>query len=370
MNEGSLAGAGSRGPRRQLVFVHVGPPKTGTTFLQQVLWRNRETLRQDGILYPAPSRAAHALAAADLRGALYNGYRNPAVPGSWDKVAVQVRQWPRTSVISHEWLAFARARHARRAVRSLQPAEVHVVVTLRDVGRQVPAVWQEQIKNGQQFGYGEFLASLARPDDAGPGQAFWRSQDPRGLLRRWSSAVPPERIHVVTVPPSGSPPDLLWERFAGLFCADPGRYDTSAVSANPGLSTAEAELVRRVNVALDGRLPRRRQLQAVKWVLAQRVLSGRSTQATGKASLPAEYHAPVATRAVEIIAALREGGYHVVGDLDDLAVAAPAADTGALPEETAPDELVDAAAYALAELLTTMRERRESGADALAGPRP
>jgi len=33
--------------------VHVGAPKTGSTYLQAVLWRNRAALRAAGVLYPA-----------------------------------------------------------------------------------------------------------------------------------------------------------------------------------------------------------------------------------------------------------------------------------------------------------------------------
>ena len=35
------------------VLVHVGTPKTGTSHLQDVLFRNRDELSHHGILYPA-----------------------------------------------------------------------------------------------------------------------------------------------------------------------------------------------------------------------------------------------------------------------------------------------------------------------------
>lgn len=35
-----------------VIYLHIGAPKTGTTYLQNVLWRNRERLRTDGLLYP------------------------------------------------------------------------------------------------------------------------------------------------------------------------------------------------------------------------------------------------------------------------------------------------------------------------------
>ena len=34
------------------VFLHIGEPKTGTTFLQQVMWSNRAELAAQGVVLP------------------------------------------------------------------------------------------------------------------------------------------------------------------------------------------------------------------------------------------------------------------------------------------------------------------------------
>ena len=39
--------SGRTGPRR--VLLHIGLPKTGTTYLQQVVWGNRDRLQADGV---------------------------------------------------------------------------------------------------------------------------------------------------------------------------------------------------------------------------------------------------------------------------------------------------------------------------------
>ena len=48
------------------VLLHVGAPKTGTSFVQDILFTHRETLRERGILYPAERHDSHFLAALDL----------------------------------------------------------------------------------------------------------------------------------------------------------------------------------------------------------------------------------------------------------------------------------------------------------------
>jgi len=44
------------------VFLHVGAPKSGTTFLQTVMWENREGLAERGVLIPGGAATTSNLA--------------------------------------------------------------------------------------------------------------------------------------------------------------------------------------------------------------------------------------------------------------------------------------------------------------------
>ena len=356
------------GPQR--VFLHVGPPKTGTTFVQSVLWSNKSRLRGEGVLVPGEgeSSAAHFAAAADLRGRKRRKGR-PGRPGDWDKLAAEARDWPGTAVISCEWLAFCPDEQVARAIASFGDAEVHVVVTLRDLGRVVPAVWQEQVKNGKDFTMAQFLDKLARPEEEAYGKLFWSVHDTRQLLERWGRGLPPERVHLVTLPRPGSPPDELWVRFASLFSADPGQYDTSGVRANPGLQPAEAELLRRVNAELGGRMRKAAHGPLVKQYLHEELT--RHSGGGGKIQLPPSALATIASRGDDIVTALRAGGYHVVGDLEDLRVPSPTSSTSP-PEESAEGDVARAAVTSMTALLLTMQadgaHRRKTWRKASANP--
>lgn len=349
--------------RRMTVFLHVGAPKTGTTYLQQVLWRNRSALKRDGLLYPAQRSADNFHAALDLRGVNFNGYENPEVPGAWERVRARVRDWHGpTAVISHELLAWTSEEQARQAVESLQPADVHVVYTARDLVRQVPAVWQETVKNRRLVGFPRYLQSLRAPEEPGPwGKGFWAAQDAVDVLRRWSAAVSPERIHVVTVPPSGGPPGRLWERFAGLLGLDPARYDTDVPRSNISLGRAEAEVLRRVNRMLGDDIDWPMYESLFKRELAETILARRS--GAQKVMLPPEWHPWAMEQSERIVKGLREGGYDVVGDLEELlpeqpeAQSRPGADANAGSRPTSdagPQAQLDVAAELIAEL---MKER-------------
>lgn len=320
----TTAGAG----RRPTVFLHVGAPKTGTTYLQDVLWRNQSALQGDGLLYPGQRPADHFHAALDLRGVHFNGYDNPAVPGAWERICAQAREWHGPAVvISHELLAWASEEQAQQAVESLRPAEVHVVYTARDLVRQIPAVWQETVKNRRLVGFPRYLQSLREPEQPGPwGKGFWSAQDAVDVLRRWGAAVPAGRIHVVTVPPPGGPPGLLWERFAGLLGLDPARYDTDVPRSNVSLGRAEAEVLRRVNRTLGDEVDWPTYEFLFKRGLAETVLARRS--GGQKVTLPLRWHPWAVEQSERTVKGLREGGYDVVGDLEELLPQQPEPESG------------------------------------------
>ncbi len=82
------------------VLLHVGTPKTGTSYLQDVLFRNREVLAAAGITYPASRPDSHFLAALDLMQLPWGGLQSEAI-GAWDDLAGQVRD-PRDGHGDHQ----------------------------------------------------------------------------------------------------------------------------------------------------------------------------------------------------------------------------------------------------------------------------
>ena len=100
---------------------------------------------------------------------------------------------------------------ARRAVERLAPAEVHVVVTARHAAGMLAAGWQEMVKNGSRTDLHAAAAADTRSEFG------WRTWDLAGVLERWGDVVPPERLHVLPVPPRTEPPDRHWRNLAGVL---------------------------------------------------------------------------------------------------------------------------------------------------------
>ncbi|MGH3320954.1 MAG: hypothetical protein ACRDN9_12360 [Streptosporangiaceae bacterium] len=344
---------------RPRVYVHIGAPKTGTTFLQQVLWSNRRALARQGVTLPGKGYADHFRATQDLREKRQGATsRSPSWRGEWDALARQARR-ARTSavVISCELLAAAGAEQARRAIASLEPAEVHVVYTARELTGLLTAAWQEQVKHRYTGGFDEWLAEVIEgPRGSGARGWFWRVHDPVQVLRRWSAGVPPDRVHVVPVPPAGTAPDLLWQRFSSVLGVDPGRVDAAAARPNTSLGLAETELLRRVNAALDPSVPFWHYAATVKDRLAHDVLAARPDRE--RVSLPDDRYAWTREHAERVVAGLRAAGYDVVGDLGELLPSYVPADRD--PREVTDAEILDVAVHGLAGwVAASLRERTD-----------
>jgi hypothetical protein len=301
------------------VLVHVGAPKTGTSFVQDLLFQNQQHLAEMGVLYPADRFDAHFLAALDLMELPWGGLEHQAV-GAWDRLAEQVRAWEGTVIVSHEILATASKQHVQRAIESFGPdTEVHVIVSVRDLVRQIPAEWQENVKHRRTIAYRDFLDRIMDPAATGTVATwFWGVQDIPEILTRWSTDLPAGNVHVVTVPKPGAPRDLLWHRFAAVFGLDAAELDPSTVErANPSLGVAESAFVRRLNERVNGGvLPNENYRELVRELLAHRTLSRR--QDAVRLRLPPD----VRTWAVELsekwVADLSSRGYDLVGDWEDL----------------------------------------------------
>ncbi len=335
------------GPPRAIV--HIGEPKTGTTFLQQVMWRNRGELAAAGVLLPGHHPQDHFRAQNDLRDV----EKLPSDPAGswaaeWDVLALQAREAPGVSVISHELFCAADAAQAQRAVKSLRPVPVHVVLTVRDMGSLLPAEWQETIKHRNDRTWTDWLHDVIDTESVAPDRReywFWRVHDTMAILDIWSRLLPPEQVHVITVPPQGSGNALLWERFAGLLGIDPARADTSRARPNASLGVPEIEFLRRLNMGLSPEIPDWFYMWNVKETLAHRTLAGRPR--TGRLVLPADREAWAADQAETLIAALKESRYDIIGDLDELRPR-PAGGLAVRPDDTPPGEMLDAAVEAAA----------------------
>lgn len=334
------------------VFLHVGLPKTGTTYLQSILWANKAALREQGVLLPGFGARQHLWASGAVREERKLPRRHRDAPRAWDELVAEVADWPGTAVISHEFFAGASEDQVRRALGDLGGAEVHVVVTAREIVGLLTARWQEWVKNGATGRVDEYppRAEFDPSDEWG-----WGTLDLADVLARWGATLPPERVHLITLPDAGEPRDALWRRFAGVVGIDPDSCDTSVSRPNESLGVVEVELLRRVNGELKGF---RKPLDKGVWIRGY-LAQGKLVPRGGERFWPSpERVAELRARGNAGLAEIERRGYHVVGDLASLVTPEH------LPERRHPDsvtdaELVEAAAATVAAMLADVRRLRQ-----------
>ena len=335
-------------PADPRVLVHIGLPKTGTTYLQEVLWHNRSALAGAGLLYPGYVHAAHFHAAVDLLSDLYQDWHEPVVVGAWDRLVEHLRSWPGTSVVTSELLAPASAAQIDRVLNDLSFAEVHVVCTVRDLARQIPSSWQENVRNRHVEDFGEFLAAIRAEEPSPLGELFWRYQDLPRVLDAWTRRIPARRVHVIPVPRGSR--TLLWQRFAALLGVSAEVVDAAVDYDNSSLGAPDTEVLRRLNLALPREVGWPQYASVVKEYLAMKILPrpGR----TKRVVLPAADRAWVARRAERFAGYITDAGFQVHGDLEDLV---PSSGGGcAEPAQPTDGDMLDVAVDALAQLVRQM----------------
>jgi hypothetical protein len=323
-------------PKR--VFLHIGAPKTGTTYLQKVLANNRDAMEAAGVLYPRVGREAHHSAVWSVRGTFADTDKGATFADHWTRLVRQSRAWTgHTVVISSELFCFSRRRKIAEIVGAFEGAQVHIVYTARDLMRQVPAVWQEQVKNREVMTYRDYLADVLGRRRSPLATMFWNSQDVPDVLRRWSRGLDPACVHLVTAPPAGAPADLLWRRFATVVGLQADAYPSGLPAANTSLSITAAETLRRFNVRHAADLPildyRRLVRRRLDPAFAATLQDGSKLPLT-----PPERDA-IVDLSEQMVRRLRRTGYDVVGSLDELVPQRP--DGAGSPAGRGPDDLTD-----------------------------
>jgi len=331
------------------VFVHVGSPKTGTTYLQGILWRNRQLLRRQGVTLPLRTIGEHFAGTFQVAGWTQKRPAPAWVAGAWDRLVESALSADRDALITHEMYCRATEEQAQKALAPLLASgrEVHVIVTARDLARQIPAAWQERVKVGGRMTFHSFSQYIRDPERHPQGAGFWRAQDTASLVRRWGSGLPPENVHVVTVPPRGAAPDVLWQRFSQVIGVDHRPFDLGKV-VNESLRAEQVEVARRINVALGGRIHWPHPWSQVVKSFYQSALAGRPGTTI---TMGAEEHELARERSSEIVLTLEQSGVDIVGSLDELRVPEAAEEPAGMPDRLDGNVLADEAAAAIAALL-------------------
>ncbi len=296
------------------VVLHIGAMKSGTSFIQNVLDTNRARLEEHGIAFAGERWRHQVLAVRELSERGGSGQDPISPDGPWQRLVDAVHAWPGTAIISMEFLAPRQRPKIAIIQEAFAGADLQVVLTARDLARSLPAMWTESTQNRGVRSWEEFLDSVRKNDTSSkPGRWFWKHQRLSDIASRWSDAVGRDHFTLITVPPKGAPPNVLWDRFAAVAGIPEGLCET-AVRSNPGIDAASALVLRELNERLGPDFSRQAYERIVKSGLAKSGLVRR-----GRESVPLGLDERwVRRRSKAELKKLRRLDLRVVGDIDEL----------------------------------------------------
>ncbi|MCW2847765.1 MAG: hypothetical protein JWR90_1739 [Marmoricola sp.] len=333
------------------VYLHIGLPKTATTYLQTILWGNRQSLEAQGVRLPGKVRPEHLWATRIIREdpafEKFSEHRRSA----WTRLRADIEAWPGASIVSHEFFSAASSEQAARMVADLAPAEVHLVVTGREPLGLFTASWQESIKNREIALMTDYSRTVAEE----PWAVWnWRALDIRLVLERWAPHFAPEHVHVLPLPGPQAPRREIWDRFARLVGVDPESVDLTRSFPNASMGVVEAETLRRMNLHLEDFNSAIDRATYIRTFLADDRLVPRHGDPFWPEDERIEEIRERGRVAVDYIAAQ---GFDVIGDLDALLVP-DALPPRRVPSSVTDTEVAEVAVWLAARMLHDVRDLR------------
>ena len=343
------------------VLLHVGVHKTGTTAIQAALADAKPELAGLGVLYPGETQAQHRAALALLQRTWGWNQRGGSVVdrSQFDNLASEVAGSPGRVAISSEFFCEADPEKCLDVAQSLGTDRVHVVVTLRNLGKLLPSSWQQYLKYGLVKGYEPWLRDVfAEPGTSTMSPTFWRRQDHGAVVTRWAKAVGPENLTVMVL--EGVDYSAMFRAFAQLLgVPEDVLVSRMSLTSNRSMTAAEAQLLVQLNARVKMSMQWSEYVRLVRRGAALGMVENREPSAEEPRLHTPDWALDAAAiegaRSRDVIAAL---GVKVLGDLDSLGARAlsppPVAAAGLMP--------IDAAVEALAAVIAAAQERTSTKA--------
>jgi hypothetical protein len=246
-------------------LIHIGPHKTGTTYLQHAFTRLRPALAARGILYPHKwGNGEHGH--HDLPTAL-NGPLDASLPAAFEQFN---RSGAHTILLSSETFAYSTEADARRLHALLAGQPATVVFYCRRWSELIPSSWRESVKHGSLDTMPQYVLHCLADPTASPIVNFCH------ILDRYAAAFGPDTIKVASYSGALDAGEDLLTHFCRSFLSWPDPPAVALGRVNTSLDIVDTEIIRTLN--------------ALEWTRARdarRVLS--EQYIARKASLPVRW---------------------------------------------------------------------------------
>jgi hypothetical protein len=221
-------------------IIHIGPHKTGTTYLQLSLKANRQALLSRGIIYPevwdyAPGNPSHLPLMQKLKAGDHDG-----LAPAFSRLLASGAQ---TILLSAEDLSNLDAPAVLLLQSLLAGAAVKIVFYVRRWSELLPSSWQESIKQGQAWTLPEYMLQSLQNVTQSRLLNFERKIAP------FTDVFGESALHVVSYSELREREIDMFQHFAAQFLDWPDAVPGGAPPrANESRDLATIEILRMMNV--------------------------------------------------------------------------------------------------------------------------
>lgn len=313
-------------------LIHIGPPKTGTTSLQRAFHSGRDAVARQGVHYTGPThQPVGPVLAVTGRSNPITG--KPPSLWTWRLLVREVKRAREPRVlVSSEFFADARPDAIRAIVADLDPARVHVAVTLRPLAKILPSQWQQFVQGGLRESYDQWLDAMFNAPAGKPTPTFWHRHRHDQLVARWADVVGPGNVTVVVLDDRDQ--SMVLRVFEQLLGLSDGTLAVEPDLTNRSMTLPEIEVVRAFNESFKAQgLATPLHTKVMRYGAAPYMKTRVPESDEPRIETPRWALDRVGAVAREMVEAIAASGVRVVGDLEGLTEVPPSEVVGDRPPE-------------------------------------
>src|SRR5699024_5053974 len=245
-------------------LLYIGPPKTGTTTLQESARVSRSALYEHGVYYPGTGRnhreaiqgfmRRKTKADRSLSRRINKTSRVKAPPLSkWKRLMADIDSEPnRRILLSHEFAGEADNESSAEFVKELGPERTHIAITLRPLTAMLPSRWNQSLKDGLTESLDEWLERYIGLSGTPISARQRRYLNQCSRVNQWAKVAGAENVTVIIL--DGLDKTLLTRTFERMLGLPENTLTSAGVetgrATNRTMTIPETEVYRHANALI------------------------------------------------------------------------------------------------------------------------
>ena len=232
------------------LIIHPGFHKSGTTALQESLYKERDLLAANGVLYPHMGRKSHHRAAWAISERTWGWEKRGGEKTSkkyWENLVRRINTAKENAVIiSSEFFSELDGEKIRKIRSDLKGREIEILLTLRPLAKLLPSSYQQYLKYGLKVKYEEWLHEIfENREKTKVSPSFWRRHEHGKVIARWVDIFGSSKVTLLIA--DEAKPDFLFNEVNDFLKLPKGTLTSVQTGSNRSLNMEEISLLLEIN---------------------------------------------------------------------------------------------------------------------------